>query len=97
MQVKFSGHHVDITPALKAFAEEKIAKLERHFEKITSIDIVFNVEKLLHIVEATVLITKAKICAHAEAKDMYTAIDEVVHKLDQQLIKHKEKISNHRD
>ena len=96
MEINFTGHHVEVTSALKLFTEEKMHKLERHFNKINSIHVVFAVEKLLHIAEATVSVTKDKICASAEATDMYTAIDELVNKLDHQLIKHKEKIQSHR-
>lgn len=91
LDINFSGHHVDVTPALKTLALEKFKKLERHFTSITSIDVVFKVEKLDHIVEATVLIPKARIHAHAKSNDMYAAIDELVDKLESQLETHKDK------
>ena len=97
MQINFSGHHVEVTPALKLFTQEKMEKLERHFDKINSIHVLFTIEKLMHIAEGTVLITKGKITARAEAMDMYTAIDDLIEKLDHQLIKHKEKLQDHRD
>lgn len=46
MQINITGHHIDVTPALRAFTEEKFDKLERHFDQITSINVVLNVEKL---------------------------------------------------
>ena len=97
MQINFTGHQVEITGALKAFTEEKISKLSRHFDRITSIHITFNVEKLRQIVDATVLIPKGELHANSAAESMYTAIDEVVAKLDRQLIKHKEKMDDHRE
>lgn len=97
MQINFTGHHVDVTPALKTFTNEKFDKLKRHFDKITAIDIVFDVEKLRHIAEASVLVTNGKLHASAEATDMYTAIDALVDNLDRQLIKHKEKTRSHRE
>ncbi len=97
MQINFTGHHVEVTPALKQFTNEKLDKLERHFDKITAIDIVFDVEKLRHIAEASIKIVKGDLHARAEADDMYTAIDDLVNKLDRQLIKHKEKIRSHRE
>jgi putative sigma-54 modulation protein len=96
MQIHFTGHQVEITDALKAFAEEKLSKLTRHFDRITTIHITFNVEKLRQIVEATVLIPKNELYASSEAENMYTAIDNLVEKLDKQLIKYKEKMDSHR-
>jgi len=96
MEINFTGHHVDVTPALKAFTEEKLDKLERHFDWIKSIHVTFNVEKLRQIVDATVHIARGDVHASSESDNMYTSIDELVGKLDRQLIKHKEKISDHR-
>lgn len=92
MQINFTGHRLEITPALKSFTQEKFDKLERHFDKITAINVVFDVEKLRQIAEATILVAKGEVHASSESEDMYSAIDSLVDKLDRQLIKHKEKI-----
>lgn len=97
MQINFTGHRMDVTPALKAFAQEKFDKLERHFDKITAINVIFDVEKLRQIAEATILVSKAELHASSESDDMYSAIDMLIDKLDKQLIKHKEKMKDHRD
>ncbi|MCW8408420.1 ribosome hibernation promoting factor [Legionella sp. PATHC035] len=95
MQINITGHHIDVTPALRAFTEEKFDKLERHFDHITSINVVLNVEKLRQIAEATVHVTKGELHASAESDDLYAAIDNLIDKLERQLSKHKEKILNH--
>lgn len=97
MNINFTGHRIDVTPALKNFTQEKFNKLERHFDKITSINVVFDVEKLRHIVEATIFINKGEVHASSEAEDMYSAIDLLIDKLDRQLNKHKGKILDHRN
>jgi putative sigma-54 modulation protein len=97
MQINFTGHHIEITPALHEFAVGKFEKLLRHFEKIGSINVVFSVEKLRHIAEATIHVTKNEFHAHSESEDLYSAIELLVEKLDRQLKKHKEKITDHRD
>ena len=97
MNITFTGHGVEVTQALKTFTEEKLNKLERHFNHIISINIVFRVEKLRQMVEATILVYKFEIHASAESEIMYTAIDNLIDKLNTQLIKHKEKIQDHRD
>jgi len=97
MQINFTGHRLEITPALKSFAQEKFDKLQKHFDKITAINVVFDVEKLRQKAEATILVAKGELHASSESEDMYTAIDILVDKLDRQLIKHKEKLRDHRD
>ena len=88
---------MEVTSALRVFAQEKFDKLERHFDKITAINVIFDVEKLRQIAEATILVNKGELHASSESEDMYTAIDILVDKLDRQLIKHKEKMREHRD
>ena len=95
MQINITGHHIDVTPALRAFTEEKFDKLERHFDHITSINVVLNVEKLRQIAEATVHVIKGELHASAESEDLYTAIDTLIDKLERQLSKHKEKNQHH--
>lgn len=97
MELHLTGHRMEITPALRTFTQEKFDKLGRHFDKITAINVTFDVEKLRQIAEATILIAKGEVHASSEAEDMYTAIDELVDKLDRQLIKHKEKMKDHRE
>lgn len=96
MQINITGHRMDVTPSIKAFTEEKLERLERHFDHITSVNIIFDVEKLRQIAEATVFVAKGELHASAESEDLYTAIDALIDKLDRQLIKHKEKLTEHR-
>jgi putative sigma-54 modulation protein len=95
MQINITGHRLDVTPALRTFTEEKFDKLERHFDQITKINVVFDVEKLRKIAEATVFVAGGELHASSESEDMYAAIDTLIDKLDRQLIKHKEKIRHH--
>ena len=97
MQINITGHRMDVTPALRAFTEEKFDRLERHFDHITSINVVFDVEKLRQIAEATIYVAKGELHASAESEDMYAAIDVLVDKLNRQLLKHKGKLLGHRD
>ncbi len=97
MQINFTGHRMEVTPALRRFTQEKLNKLERHFDKITAINVVFDIEKLRQIAEATILISKGELHASSESENMYTAIDLLIDKLDVQLIKHKGKKLAHRN
>lgn len=95
MQINITGHRLEVTTSLRSFTEEKFDKLERHFDHITKINVIFDVEKLRQIAEATVYVAGAELHASSESEDMYAAIDALIDKLDRQLIKHKEKIRKH--
>lgn len=97
MQINLTGHQMNVTPALRSFTQEKFDKLNKHFDKITAVNVVFDVEKLRQIAEATVLVAKGELHASSESTDMYTAVDSLVEKLDKQLIKHKQKMRKHRE
>ncbi|CAE6896792.1 MAG TPA: ribosome-associated translation inhibitor RaiA [Pseudomonas sp.] len=91
MQVNISGHQLDVTDALRDYIGEKLGRLERHFDKITNVQVTMEVEKLKQKIEATLHVAGGEVVANAEHQDMYAAIDLLADKLDRQLIKHKEK------
>ena len=95
MQLNVTGHHVEITPALNDYVTGKLEKLERHFDHVTNVHVVLSVEKQRHKAEATISITGNNLFADAEDADMYAAIDALVDKLDRQIKKHKEKLTDH--
>lgn len=97
MQIDITGHHVDITPALRDYTTEKMARLSRHFDKVSKMHVILSIEKLLHRAEATVSANGDSLFANAEESDMYAAIDALIDKLDRQANKLKEKrIDQHR-
>ncbi len=91
MQLSISGHHVDVSDALKSYVEEKLQKLERHYDHITNAHVILTVEKLQQRAEATIHVSGADVFADADCDDMYAAIDKLTDKLDRQILKHKEK------
>jgi putative sigma-54 modulation protein len=95
MQLNLTGHHVDITPALRDYVTGKLERLERHFDHVTNVHVILSVEKLRQKAEATIHITGNNIFADAEEQDMYAAIDALIDKLDRQVRKHKEKVTDH--
>ena len=95
MQITIAGHHVEITDALRSYVTSKLEKLERHFDQVSNIDVILSVEKLVQKAEATVPVNGQNIFANAEDQDMYAAIDALVDKLDRQILKRKEKITDH--
>ncbi len=91
MQLNISGHHLEITDAIRDYVVNKVSKLERHNDKITSINVILSVDKLIQKAEATVHVSGGEFFANTEQEDLYAAIDLMIDKLDRQLIKHKEK------
>jgi putative sigma-54 modulation protein len=95
MQVNLSGHHVEVTDALRQYVSDKIKRIERHFDNVTDIQCILTVEKLEHKAEATIHVTGATLFADAVDDNMYAAIDALADKLDRQVKKHKEKTTDH--
>lgn len=95
MQMNLTGHHVDITPALRDYVTTKMEKVERHFDNVTDAHVILTVEKLRHKAEATIHVSGGNIYADAVEEDMYAAIDALIGKLDRQVKRHKEKLKAH--
>ncbi|HIM58371.1 MAG TPA: ribosome-associated translation inhibitor RaiA [Gammaproteobacteria bacterium] len=96
MQLSISGHHLDVTEAIKRHSTEKFSKIKHHFDHLININMILEVAKDVQKAEATIHVSGADLFAKAESDNMYTSIDQMVNKLDSQIKKHKEKLSNHR-
>ncbi len=95
MQLDITGHHVEVTPAMREYVITKLDKIERHFDLVTDVHCILTVEKLRHKAEATVMVNGARLYADATEEDMYAAIDGLADKLDRRVRKHKEKLVDH--
>jgi len=96
MQLNVSGHHVEVTPALRRYVVKKLERIGRHFEQVIDVHCVLTVEKLRQKAEATLHVSGNAIYADATEEDMYAAIDLLADKLDRCLRKHKEERCDHR-
>ncbi len=96
MQINLTGHHIDITDALKSYVDSKFERLARHFDHVINAHVVLSVEKLAQKAEATLYINGGKVFADSVHEDMYAAIDTLIDKLDRQVLRYKEKKSSHR-
>lgn len=93
MNLKITGHHLEITPAIREYVTTKMGRITRHFDHVIDVGVIMTVEKLKHSVEANVHMSGKDIFVQAEDADMYAAIDALADKLDRQVVKHKEKLS----
>jgi putative sigma-54 modulation protein len=95
MRLNVTGHHVEVTPALRGYVEKKLERIVRHFDHVIDVHCVLTVEKLRQSAEATVHVSGCDIHANATEPDMYAAIDALSDKLDRCVRKHKEKLTDH--
>ena len=95
MQLNVSGHHVEITPSMRAYVEKRLERVKRHFDQVIDVHCVMSVDKLVHKAEATLHVSGGNIHADAIDTNMYAAIDALADKLDRSVVKHKEKQRDH--
>ena len=95
MNLNITGHHIEVTPAIREYVTGKLDRVLRHFDQVTSSHVILSVEKLQQKAEVTLHVKGKDIFADAIDGDLYAAIDLVADKLDRQVVKHKEKASNH--
>jgi putative sigma-54 modulation protein len=95
MQLDITGHHLEITDSLRNYVNEKMEKINRHFDNVGNSHVILSVEKNRMQAEAKLNVTGGELFANAEDEDMYAAIDALIEKLDRQVKKHKEKLTDH--
>jgi putative sigma-54 modulation protein len=99
MNLTITGHHLEVTPSIKSYVTEKLGKVSNHFDDIVDAKVTLSVEKHKEKdgqhAECTLHLKGADLFAESTNADLYAAIDEMVGKLDRQVLRHKEKIQSH--
>lgn len=95
MNLKITGHHVEVTDAIRDYVNSKLDRVIRHFDNVTSVVVILSVEKLNQKAEVTVHVRGKDIFVESTDADMYAAIDSMADKLDRQVIKYKQKNQDH--
>ncbi len=96
MNLNLTGHHVEITVAMRDYVTSKMGKIKRHFDHGIDVSVILSVEKLKQKAEANVHVRGKDIFVETDSPDMYASIDSLVDKLDRQILKHKEKNADRR-
>ena len=96
MNLNLTGNHLDVTPALRDYVIAKLDRITRHFDHVIDVNVVLAVDKLRHKAEVNLHTRGKDIHVEAIEADMYAAIDMLIDKLDRQVVKHKEKLTDHR-
>lgn len=95
MNLTITGHHVEVTPAIREYVNNKLDRVIRHFDNVTSVNVILSVEKLKQKAEVTLHVRGKDIYVESDDGDMYAAIDSMVDKLDRQVLKYKGKNHDH--
>lgn len=100
MNLTISGHHLELTPAIREYVQTKLDRIIRHFDHVIDISVILSVDKLpekekRQKAEINVRLRGKDLHAESIAQDLYAAIDLLMDKLDRQVIKHKTKIQDH--
>jgi putative sigma-54 modulation protein len=96
MHIAVNGRHLEITPAIKNYSEEKISKFEKYLPEGAEAIVTLSIEKYRHKAEVLLKTNGVLIQAESITGEIYSAIDEVSEKLDRQVKKYKEKHSSYR-
>lgn len=96
MNLQITGHHIEITPAIREYVIAKLDRINRHFDHVIEASVVLTVDKLRHKAEGTLRVRGKDLHAECVDDDLYAAIDGFADKLDRQVVKHKELIKDHR-
>jgi len=95
--VSISSPHLEVTPAIKSYVEEKVARLSRHYGRhIIDMHVFLRVDNLDQKAEARLGLRHGEaVFAECIHEDLYAAIDGLADKIDRQLGKIKEQLSDH--
>jgi len=91
MNLNVSGHHLEVTPAIRGYVQEKLERVKRHFDHVIDAHVILSVDKLRQKAEVTLRLRGKDIHCACEEQDLYAAIDLLVDKLDRQVQKYKGK------
>lgn len=100
MNLIISGHHLDLTPAIREYVENKLDRIIRHFDHVIDIAVILGVEKpsekdKRQRAEVNLRLRGNVIHVESFAQDVYAAIDTLMDKLDRQVLKYKAKLQDH--
>ena len=100
MNLTISGHHLDISPALRSYVTTKLGRLTRHFDQLVDVQVILTVEnqkekERRQKAECNIHVKGNDMFAESSHADLYAAVDELVDKLDRQVVRHKDRLQDH--
>ncbi|HPK30888.1 MAG: ribosome-associated translation inhibitor RaiA [Ottowia sp.] len=100
MNLTISGHHLEVTPALRTYVTGKLDRITRHFDQVLDVKVLLSVENQKEKdrrqrAECSIRVKGNDLFAESANEDLYAAVDELVDKLDRQVVRHKSKLQSH--
>jgi len=100
MNLTISGHHLEVTPALRGYVIQKLDRVMRHFDQVVDVRVLLSVEKQKakegrQRAECNIHVKGSDLFAECANEDLYAAVDELVDKLDRQVVRHKDRLQDH--
>jgi putative sigma-54 modulation protein len=100
MNLTISGHHLEVTPALRSYVTDKLDRITRHFDQVVDVKVLLSIENQTEKerrqkAECNIHVKGNNMFAESAHQDLYAAVDDLVDKLDRQVVKHKDRIRNH--
>ena len=100
MNLTISGHHLEVTPALRGYVTTKLERISRHFDQVVDIKVLLTVDNLKEKdlrqkAECNVHVKGRDLFAESVHADLYAAVDELADKLDRQVLRYKGKTQDH--
>ena len=100
MTLTISGHHLEVTPALRTYVTGKLDRITRHFDQVVDVKVLLSIENQTEKerrqkAECNIHVKGSDMFAESAHEDMYAAVDELVDKLDRQVVRHKDRLQNH--
>jgi len=96
MEITVTFRHIDASESLKAYAEEKVSKMDKYFDFPVEAHIVLAVEKFRRSADVTLNVNGTLIKGVVETEDMYSAIDQVMDKIEKQVKRNRDKMRDRR-
>ena len=91
MNLNVSGHHLEVTPAIRSYVRSKLERVMRHFDHVIDAHVILTVDKLRQKAEVTLHVSGKDLHCKCEQDDLYAAIDLLADKLDRQVLRYKDK------
>jgi putative sigma-54 modulation protein len=100
MNLTISGHHLEVTPSLRGYVTSKLDRITKHFDHVVDIKVLLSVEKQKEKekrqrAECNIHVKGSDLFAESANQDLYAAVDELMDKLDRQVVRHKDKLQSH--
>ncbi len=100
MNLTISGHHLEVTPALREYVANKLVRITRHFDQVVDIKVLLKVDnqkekERRQRAECRIHVKGNDLFAESAHADLYAALDELVDKLDRQVGRHKTRKEDH--